>query len=358
MNSGGLTKRLIDFCLLILRPIRGGLGEVNVVASMLFGGISGSSVADTAALGSILIPSMTKHGYPVGFAAGVTVASSTMGMIIPPSIPMLVYAMISGASVGGLFLAGAVPGLLIGVSQLFVVFFLSEKNGYHTVPVEISVKSVVKTVQDGVFAAVMPLIIILSVSFGIATATESAGIAVLYAFCVGFFVYRELTLDHIIRSLKKTVKISSSIMIIIGFTMIYSWILAVEQVPNKITAFALSLNLNKYMFLVLLDIIILILGTLLDVTPMLLLLCPILIPVVKQFGVGELQFGAIMITGTAIGLATPPVGMCLNVATKLCGLSITEIFRKAFPWLLCNVIILIVVTIYPPVSMWLPSLIK
>ena len=191
MNRSGLTKRLMDFSALLVRPIRGGLGEVNVIASMIFGGISGSSVADTSALGSIEIPSMVKAGYPLGFATGVTVASSTMGMIIPPSIPMLMYAMISGASVGKLFLAGLLPGVLIGLTQFSLTYGISKKNGWHPKYERMNGREMYKTAKDGLLAVLMPVFIVLSVSLGIATASESAAIAVLYALILGFFVYKE-----------------------------------------------------------------------------------------------------------------------------------------------------------------------
>ena len=291
MNRGGLTKRIIDFSLLLVRPIRGGLGEVNVVASMIFGGISGSSVADTSALGSILIPNMVKKGYSKGFSAGITVASSTMGMIIPPSVPMLIYAMISGASVGRLFLAGLVPGILIGVSQLVVVYVLSKKNGYHPPVTKFDSREAIATIRNGMLAILMPLIIILTVSLGIATASESAAVAVLYAAILGLFIYKELTLRDIIISLKKTVMISSSIMVIVGFTMVYTWILAVEQIPVFIADFILGLQVHPFVIFIFLDILILFIGTFVDVTPSLLLLVPILLPVMRQFGIDELQIG-------------------------------------------------------------------
>lgn len=356
MNRGGITRRIINFSMLLVRPFRGGLGEVNVVASMIFGGISGSSVADTSALGAVLIPAMEKQGYSTGFSAGITVASSTMGMIIPPSIPMLIYALISGASVAQLFLAGLIPGLLIGIAQIIVVFSISRKRGYHPVYRKITPREVLHVTKDGLLAIIMPIVIVVSVSFGIATASESAGIAVLYALLLGFFVYRDLRIHDIIPILKKTVMTSSSVMVIIGFTMIFTWILAIEQVPGMIGNFIMGLNINRILILLLLDILILFIGTFVDVSPSLLLLCPILIPVMAHLGINELQLGAIMIVGTAIGLVTPPIGMCLNAATKICDLPITSIFWHAFPFLLCNVLILLLVTFVPEVSLWLPGL--
>lgn len=356
MNHSGLTKRLIDFSMLLVHPVRGGLGEVNVVSSMIFGGISGSSVADTSALGSILIPDMVKKGYPKGFAAGITVASSTIGMIIPPSVPMLMYAMVSGASVGKLFLAGLIPGVLVGATQLVITYGLSKKHGYHPKKEKLAWKKIVRVSKDGSLAMFMPILIIISVSAGIATASESAGVAVLYATILGFLVYKELKWEEVGKALKKTFMMSSSIMIIGGFTMIFTWILAVEQVPAMIAGFLIDSHIPAWMVFIFLDIIILVLGTFLDVTPCILLISPILLPVMQQFGMNELQFGAIIIVGLAIGLVTPPVGMCLNVASKICNMTIIEIFKSAVPFIICNVIVLILITFIPNLSLWLPSL--
>ena len=355
MNSGGITRRIIDLCLYFVRPIRGGLGEVNVVASMIFGGISGSSVADTSALGSILIPSMEKLGYPSKVAAGITVASSTMGMIIPPSIPMIIFAMVSGASVGGLFMAGAIPGLLIGVSQTVVVYIISRRKGYHPAKTPFVMKNFVRTMIEGLPAMLMPVFIVVTVSFGICTATESAGLAVFYALIVGIFLYRELKWKHILAALRKTLIASATIMIIIGFTNIFTWILTMRQVPLQVAAFFNGLNLPRWAILLILDLLILFIGTFIDVSPAILLLAPILLPVMQNLGVGALQFGAILITGMAIGLVTPPVGMCLNACTKINRMPIIEIFRGAAPYLACNVLVLIAITLIPALTTWLPG---
>jgi tripartite ATP-independent transporter DctM subunit len=206
-------------------------------------------------------------------------------------------------------------------------------------------------------AMLMPLLIVISVSMGVATASESAGIAVLYAVILGFLVYRELKIKDLATAFKKTAIMSSSIMIIGGFTMIFTWILAVEQVPAMIARFLLSSHISPLVVFILLDVLILVVGTFLDVTPCILLLAPILLPVMRQFGMHELQFGAVLIVGLAIGLVTPPIGMCLNVANKICGLSIMEIFKSALPFIICNIIVLLLVTLIPSVSLWLPGLI-
>lgn len=356
MNTGGITKRIINFCLQLVRPIRGGLGEVNIVASMIFGGISGSSVADTSAIGSILIPAMEENGYPPSAAAGITVASSTMGMIIPPSTPMIVYAMISGGSVGALFMAGAVPGILIGITQLILVWIISRKKGWHPPKTKFNPKEFKKAIYSGIPALLMPIFIIVCVSFGICTASESAGVAVFYAMLVGFFLYKELTWKAVLEALKKTLITSSSIMIIIGFTSIFTWILTMKKVPMLVANFFQSLNVPYWGIAILFVLLILIIGTFIDVSPAILLLTPIMLPVMKSFGFSTLQFGAMMITGLAIGLVTPPVGMCLNACTKINKMPIIDIFKGAAPYVLCNVLVLLAISLFPVLTTWLPQM--
>ena len=356
MNVGGMTQRLMDFCTVLLRPINGGLGEVNVVASMIFGGISGSSVADTSALGSIEIPAMEDAGYPSGVATGVTVASSTMGMIIPPSTPMIVYSMISGGSVGALFMAGAVPGILIGLTQLILVYILSEKNHWHPKKEKISGTEIRKKLLGGLPALLLPLFIIVCVSGGVCTASESAGVAVFYSLIVGFFIYKELTWKQVWEALKKSFISSSSIMIIIGFTTIFTWVLTMQGVPKMVANFFLSLNMPSYGVALIFVLMILIIGTFIDVSPAILLLTPILLPVMNSYGFSTLQFGAMMITGLAIGLVTPPVGMCLNACNKINGMPVIEIFKHALPYIACNIIVLIAISVWAPLTTWLPTL--
>ena len=356
MNTGGITKRIINFCLQLLRPIRGGLGEVNIVASMIFGGISGSSVADTSALGSILIPAMEDLGYPPDASAGITVASSTMGMIIPPSTPMIVYSMISGASVGALFMAGAVPGLLIGLTQLVMVYLISRRKGWHPERTPFVFREFASAILSGIPALLMPLFIIVCVSFGVCTASESAGVAVLYSVIVGFFVYRELTWKAVLEALKKTLISSSSIMIIIGFTTIFTWVLTMQKVPQIVANFFIGLNMPAWGIALVFCVMILMIGTFIDVSPAILLLTPIMLPVMESYGFSALQFGAMMITGLAIGLVTPPVGMCLNACNKINRMPIIAIFKGALPYLICNVIVLLAISLIGPLTTWLPQL--
>lgn len=356
MNVGGMTTRLMDFCTELLRPINGGLGEVNVVASMIFGGISGSSVADTSALGSIEIPAMEEAGYPSGVATGVTVASSTMGMIIPPSTPMIVYSMISGGSVGALFMAGAVPGILIGLSQLALVYILSVKNHWHPKKEPFDAKRFKKCFLGGLPSVLLPVFIIICVSFGVCTASESASVAVVYALLVGFLIYGELSWKQVWEALKKAFISSSSIMIIIGFTTIFTQILTLQGVPKLVADFFIALNMPRFGVALIFVILILIIGTFIDVSPAILLLTPILLPVMHSYGFSTLQFGAMMITGLAIGLVTPPVGMCLNACNKINGMPIVDIFKCALPYITCNILVLIAISVWEPLTTWLPQL--
>ncbi|MDC7125027.1 MAG: TRAP transporter large permease [Spirochaetales bacterium] len=356
MNASGITTRLIDFCMLIIGRLRGGLGMVNVFASMIFGGISGSSVSDTASVGAIMIPEMNKKGYSLEYASGITVASSTMGMIIPPSVPMIIYAMAAEESVGKLFLGSAIPGFLIGIIMLFVTFFISYKQKHPREERTLDKKEKLITIQRAILAIIMPLFVIGSVVLGIATATESAGIGVLYAFIIGMFVFKTLKLKDIPKHFKDAAITSAKVMIIIAMSKLYLWILAIERVPEALSCFVSGLSLPPFIILLIIDIIILLAGTFLDVSPAILLLTPIFLPIAQLLGVDGVQFGVILVSGLAVGLVTPPVGMCLNVASSLSGLEIGTIFKSALPFLTANLVTLIAITYIPQLTLWLPSL--
>jgi tripartite ATP-independent transporter DctM subunit len=356
MNAGGITGRLIDFSLLFVGRLRGGLGAVNVLASMIFGGISGSSVSDTASIGAVLIPAMKARGYSAEFSCGVTVASSTMGMIIPPSVPMVIYALVAEESVGRLFLGSAVPGLMIGLIMLAITIGISYWRKHPKEEVRFSRREKMVRVRQSLLAIIMPLFVVGSVVFGIATATESAGVGVLYAFIVGLFIIRGLKLKDVPPILKSAVLTSATVMIIIALSQLYVWILAIERIPQLVSAFVTGLHLPGIVILLSIDLIILLTGTFVDVSPAILLLTPVFLPAVQALGVSSIQFGAILICGLAVGLVTPPVGMCLTVASAISRLGIGRIFRGALPFLLANVITLVLITLVPKLSLWLPGL--
>ena len=361
MNSSGITARLIDFSLLFVGRLRGGLGLVNVMASMIFGGISGSSASDTASIGAVLIPEMEKRGYPKTFAAGITVASSTMGMIIPPSIPMVLYAIIAEQSVGKLFLGGLIPGLMIGVFQLGIVLIISIKNNYPTENVSLTLENVLRQGKRSSIALVMPIFVVGSVVFGVATATESAAMGAGYALLVGLILSRGLARSVYLKTtlpatLNSAIQTSSKIMIIIAMSKLYIWVLALERIPEAVTAFVVALALPPTLMLLLIVLIILIAGTFIDVSPAIMLLTPVFLPACVAVGVSPIQFGAILISALAVGAVTPPVGTCINVASAISGLGIGAIFKGASPFLLANVITLILISIFPALTLWIPSL--
>jgi tripartite ATP-independent transporter DctM subunit len=356
MNAGGITTRLIDFSLLFVGRLRGGLGAVNVLASMIFGGISGSSVSDTASIGAVLIPAMKNRGYTLEFSSGITVASSTMGMIIPPSVPMVIYALVAEESVGKLFLGSAIPGIMIGLIMLAITVVISYWKKYPREEIRLKPKEQFRRVRQSLLAIIMPVFVIGSVVLGIATATESAGIGVLYSFIVGAFVIRGLKMKDIPPILKSAIMTSATVMIIIALSQLYVWILAIERIPELVAAFVTGLNLPAIVILLCIDVIILLTGTFVDVSPAILLLTPVFLPAVQALGMSAVQFGVILISGLAVGLVTPPVGMCLNVASAISRLGIGRIFKGAVPFLLANAITLVLITVVPSLSIWLPGL--
>ncbi|MDA2928635.1 TRAP transporter large permease [Acidobacteria bacterium AH-259-O06] len=354
MNASGITERLISFCLIFVGRLRGGLGLVNVAASMLFGGISGSSASDTASIGSILIPEMTRRGYPKDSAAGITVASSTMGMIIPPSIPMVIYAVAAQESVGRLFLGGLVPGVLVAVFQLCFTYWLACRRGYPNETVRYSARRVVAETLRASYVLIMPVFVVGTVVFGIATATESAGLGVLYAVCVGFLLTRLLKPAGFYRALRSSIQTSAKIMIIIATSQVFIWVLALERVPETVAGVVVSLGLPPVVMLLLISLIVLIAGTFIDVSPAILLLTPVFLPTVIQAEVSPVLFGVILVCGLAVGACTPPVGNCLNVCSFVSGLRIGTIFQAAVPFLAANVIVLILITLFPKLVLWIP----
>lgn len=355
MNESKITSRLIDYCLIFIGNIRGGLGIVNVISSMLFGGISGSSVSDTASIGSILIPEMKKRGYPEEYAAGLTVASSTMGMIIPPSIPMVLYAVTAQESVGRLFLGGVFPGIMVGVFQLLITIVISNKNSFPRENKIVSFDTILKMTAKNSYILFMPFFVVGSVILGIATPTESAALGVFYALIIGLFLIKSLNLKRIVKALKSAVLTSAKIMIIIAFSKIFIWVLAFERVPDELSETISSLGLNSTSMLLLFVVIILISGTFIDVSPAILLFTPIFLPSIIQLGVSPVLFGVVLVIGLAVGACTPPVGNCLNVCAIITGLSIGKIFKGAAPFLIANVVTLIIIVLFPKIVTWLPE---
>ena len=354
MNAAQITSRLIDFSMLLAGRFRGGLGLVNVLASMLFGGISGSSASDTASIGSVLIPEMEKRGYRKEVAAGITVASSTMGMVIPPSIPMVLYAVVAQQSVGKLFLGGVFPGIMVGLLQMVLVRTLAG-GGEEAIRERVTLASAANRTLRSLPVLLMPVVIVGSVVFGIATATESAALGVLYAGLAGFLLTRALRVRAFWTCLRSTALTSAKIMIVIALSQAYIWILALERVPEAIAGFVVEMGLGATGTLLLVDLIILAAGTIIDVSPAILLLTPVFGPALQDLGVSPVHFGVLLVSGLAVGACTPPVGTCLNVCAAIANLGIGRIFRGAAPFLAANAATLALATIFPEITLWLPE---
>ncbi len=352
MNSAQITSRLIDFSMLLAGRFKSGLGLVNVLASMLFGGISGSSASDTASIGSVLIPEMERRGYRKEVAAGITVASSTMGMVIPPSIPMVLYAVVAQQSVGKLFLGGVFPGIIVGLFQMALVRMLAHGGSERQ---HVTLATALRLTARSVPVLLMPVIVVGAVVFGIATATESAALGVFYAVLAGFVLTRALTPGSFWQCLRSTALTSSKIMIVIALSQAYIWILALERVPEAIAAFVVDLGLGATGTLLLVNLIVLAAGTVIDVSPAILLLTPVFAPALEGLGVSPILFGVLLVSGLAVGACTPPVGTCLNVCAAIADLDIGKIFRGAAPFLGANAATLVVVTLFPEIALWLPE---
>ena len=354
MSRGGMTRRLVTFCRVLVGGISGGLAHINVIISMIFAGITGAAVADTSAVGSILIPAMKDEGYDSDFASAVTATSSTIGPVIPPSIPFIIYGVLGEVSIASLFLAGIVPGLLLGLSQMGVVWHYSRVRGYPKGE-RPSFKEAVKAVADAVLVLIMPIIILGGILSGVFTPTESACIAVFYALIIGFFVYRNLRVRDLPGILIETGATSSLVMLVIGMASIFSWILASEQVPQMVTESILSLTGNKILILLLVNVILLVIGTFMETTASLIILTPVLLPLMTRIGVDPLHFGVIIVLNLVIGLTTPPVGVCLFIACSIGRNRIEDLSRAIIPFLLASIAVLVVCTYWPDLIMLIPK---
>ena len=359
MAEGGMAARLINLAKVFVGFIRGGLALVNILASTLFGCISGSSVADTASIGSVMIPQMVKAGYPRVFATNVTICGSVQALLIPPSHNAVIYALAAGGtvSVAHLFLAGVFPGLLFGLCLIGLVLLAARKRNFPKgEPVEW--KQVPRIVVDALWGLVTIVIIMGGILSGVFTPTESAAVACVYAFLVTLFVYRDYKwrdLPHLVHRVVKTV---AMVMMLIGFSVAFGYMMAIMQIPAKVTQFFLALSDNKYVFLLLVNILLLLLGTFMDLAPMLLICTPIFMPVILKLGIDPVHFGMIMILNLGIGLITPPVGPTLFVGCAIGKVTMEQVSKELWPFYGAMCLALLLVTYIPAISLWLPGLTK
>lgn len=356
MNKTELTYRLVDFSNTLFGRLRGSLAQVNIVTSILFGGISGSAVADTAALGSIFIPSMTKEGYDKDFSTAVTVASSMIAPIIPPSIIMVLYGAIMGTSIGGLFAAGIIPGLLIGFSLMILAGFISKKRNYPKSEEELNISRLARTTKRASLALILPLIILGGILGGVVTPSEAGAIAVGYAMFLGFFVYRNLGLKDLYWMFFRSSVAMGIVALILGSAAILGWLLASEQLPEKVAEGFLHISENKYVILLLINLFLALVGMFMDIIASMLILAPIFEPLATGLGVDPLHFGLMMCINLNLALMTPPLGGCLFVSMTISRLSLGQTVRALWPFILVEFGVLFLVVYVPPISMFLPQL--
>ncbi|MFA9466738.1 MAG: TRAP transporter large permease [Velocimicrobium sp.] len=356
MNQGGITERLIGFCNKLVGHITGGLAIANVGASMLFAGISGTALADTVSVGGVMIPAMEKEGYDSEFSCAITAASSCVGPIIPPSVPMIMAATMASLSVSKMFVAGIVPGVLLGFGMMFVAFIISKKRNYPKTERRATVREVLQTGKESFFAIMMTLIILVGILGGIVTPTEASIIAVLYGIIVGFFVYKELTFKSLFKCLKDTVVSSAAIMALVGFANIFAYILSKEQIPQMIADFMLSMTTNKLIILLLVNLLLIFVGMFMETIAAILILFPVLLNLVTAVGVDPIQFGVICVLNLVLGLCTPPVGVCLFAATNIGECKLTGVVKELAPFLISNFVVLGLVTYVPQLTIGVVNL--
>ncbi|WP_137903856.1 TRAP transporter large permease [Enterobacter sp. 2VL] len=356
MAEGGIARRLVNFAYVFVGFIRGGLSLVNIVASTFFGAISGSSVADTASIGSVMIPEMEKKGYPREYAAAVTASGSVQAILIPPSHNSVIYSLAAGGtvSIATLFIAGVLPGLLLGVSLMVLCLCFARKRGYPKGD-KIPFMQALKIMLDALWGLMTVVIILGGILSGIFTATESAAVACLWAFFVTMFIYRDYKWNELPKLMCRTVKTVTIVMILIGFAAAFGAVMTYMQLPTRITEFFTSLSDNKYVILMYLNVMLLLIGTLMDMAPIILILTPVLLPVTNSLGIDPVHFGMIMMVNLGIGLITPPVGSVLFVASAVSKQRIETVVKAMLPFYGMLLVVLGMVTYIPAISLWLPG---
>lgn len=355
MNTGGITRRLLAFAAALVGHIRGGLSHVAILGAMVFSGVSGSAVADASAIGSAIIPAMKEQTYPPEYAAAVVAAAATMGPIIPPSIAFVVYALVTEVSIGRLFLAGAVPGLLMGVYLLITASYVAKKRAFPYSP-RASLRRLWSSLRDAVVPLAMPVIILGGIIGGVATPTEAGVIAVLYAAVVGVFVYRELKLSDLWRITTESMINSGLILLMIAASGIFSWLVANMAIGQTLVTFFTSLTDSRWVMLVIINLFFLVWGLALEPAVALVTLVPLLVPVANAYQIDLVQLGVVVVLNLMIGQLTPPSGVITFLTAQIAAAPIDAVFREALPFTIALLLVLVLVTFVPALSLWLPDL--
>ncbi|PHQ97928.1 MAG: permease [Marinosulfonomonas sp.] len=356
MNAGTISDRLLNFCVAAVGRFRGGLGHVNVVASLIFSGMSGSAIADAAGIGKIIIQMMTKDGrYPIGFAAAITAASATIGPVIPPSIPMVMYALVSDTSVGFLFLGGITPGLLMGAVLMIMVARISKKRNF-ALETPTPLREMPGITLNAFPALMMPVILLFGIYGGATTPTEAAAVAATYAFLLAAIFYRAISVRGTYEILSESARSSAAVGLVIGGALIFNYIVATENIPNTVAAFLGEINLSPFAFLLMVNLMLLLLGCILDATTILLVIIPLFLPAARELGIDLVHFGVVVVVNTMIGLITPPYGILLFVINATTGAPMRDMIGEIWPFLAALIVALLVITFVPDIVLWLPRL--
>jgi C4-dicarboxylate transporter DctM subunit len=347
MTQGGISKRLIKFSQTLVGHLPGGLALVVVLASMFFSALTGTAIAAAAAIGGMMIPAMNKEGYDIRFSTSLVATSATIGPIIPPSIVLILYGVIASVSIGDLFIAGVIPGLLMGIGLMIYSYFVGKKHNYRSRAERASFKEIITGAKDAILALLMPLIIIGGITSGVFTATESGVIAVLYAFIVGKFVYKELEFKALWNILLSTAKTTATIVFLIGNAALFIWFLSFNSIPNQIIDMLGGISESPFLLLLIINVILLIAGTFIDTISAVSIFTPLFLPLVLAAGIDPIHFGIIMAVNLTIGMATPPLGVCLFVTAAIGKISVPKMFKFLFPQVIILIVILFIITYIP-----------
>ncbi len=355
MNSGKVTEKVFGFAKGFVGRFKGGLGHVNVLASLVFSGMTGSAIADASGLGKMEIDAMREEGYDDGFACAITAASATIGPIFPPSIPMVIYSMLSGASVGALFMGGMLPGILLAAALMLYVAYVAHKRGYARSE-KVSFMGFLRYTLTAIPAILTPVILLVGIYTGVMTPTEAGAVAGLYALIIAVFAYRMMGLKQLKGVLIDTVKSVGSVSLMIGAATCISYIVAREQIAVRVGELILSMTTNKYVFLLIVNVAILILGMFIDTSVIQVVFVPILLPVARQFGIDLVQFGLVVIFNMMVGLSTPPFGMLLFITSGISATPLKDIIREIMPILLVMLVVLFLITYFPDIVLFMPRM--
>jgi tripartite ATP-independent transporter DctM subunit len=356
MNASGLTDRLLLVSRALVGHFKGGLGYVNVVASIIFAGVNGSAAADTSALGGILIPAMGKEGYPRAYAAGLTAGSSLIGPIIPPSIFMILYGTMTNTSIGGLFVAGIIPGLILGLAFMAMNAYFAVCRGFPQMQEAFSLSDLIRAGTQGLVALIAPLIIIGGIVLGVMTPTESGAVAVLYVALAGFFWTRELNLRKFWTAVTETCRLTSVIFLIIGAAAIIGWLLSYQRVPQRFAQAVLHFSHSQVLVMIVLSLITFVIGMFMEEVATLVLLTPVFTPIATAAGIDPLHFGIVIILNITIALITPPMGACVYIASAVGQVPLGDLFKNIWPFVLVAMGVVLAIIVFPPLTVMLPRL--